>query len=55
MAENIYGGYGKVKSTHGHVQDYIIMTFNFSDKDKVNIDMINYMNAMVDNLPIKFN
>ena len=31
------------------------MTFYFSDKYKVKIDMINYMNATVDDLLIKFN
>ena len=52
---NIYGGYGNVKTMHRHVHNYLRMTFYFSDKYKLKIDMINYMNAMVNDLYIKFN
>ena len=52
---NIYGGYGNVKTMHRHVHNYLRMTFYFSDKYKLKIDMINYMNATVDDLLIKFN
>ena len=51
----IYGGYGKVKTTRGHVHEYFGITFYLFDKDKVKIDMINYMNAMVDNFIIRLN
>jgi len=50
----MYGGYGKVKATRGKVHDYLGMTFDFSEKGKVKIDMIDYMEAMVDDFSIKF-
>ena len=49
-----YGGYGKVKATRGHVHDYLGMTFDFSEKGKVKIDMIDYMCGMVDDFSTKF-
>ena len=53
--KKMYGGYGRVKNTRGHVHDYPIMTYDLSDKDKVKIDMINYMSTMVCNYFTKFN
>ena len=48
----MYCRYGKVKTTGGHVQDYLGMTFDLSDKDKLKIDMIDYMNATIENFTI---
>ena len=50
----MYGVYGKVKNMFGHIHKYLGLKFYFSDKDKVKIDIIDYMNAMVNNFPVKF-
>ena len=50
----MYGGYGEVKGTRGYIHDYLGMTFDFSEKGKVKVDMIDYVSAMVDDFPIKF-
>ena len=42
----MYGGYGKVKTTRGHEHNYLAMKFDFYDKDKANIDTIDYINEM---------
>ena len=47
----IYGGYIKVKSTRVQVHYDLVMTFDFYEKNKVNIDMIYYMDAIVDVYP----
>jgi hypothetical protein len=50
----MYGGYGKVKATQAPVHDYLGMTFDFSQKKgKVIVDMIDYINAMVNDFPTK--
>ena len=43
----MYGGCGKLKSTRGQVHYYLGMKFDFSEKNKGKIDMIDYMNVMV--------
>lgn len=43
-----YGGYGKVKATRGKRHDFLGMTFLFSSQGKVKIDMISYVNDMLD-------
>jgi hypothetical protein len=50
----MYGKVGEVKATRGKVHDYLGMNFDFSEKGKVKIDMINYMKAMVNDFSIKF-
>ena len=50
----MYGKYGEVKATRGHKHDYLGMTFDFSEKGKVKIDMIDYMAAMVDDFSTEF-
>ena len=50
----LYGKYGEVKATRGKVHSYLGMNFDFSKKDEVMIDMIDYMNAMVDDFSVKF-
>jgi hypothetical protein len=49
-----YGEHGEVKATRGKVHDYLGMTFDFSEKGKVKIDMIDYMESMVDDFSVKF-
>ena len=39
----LYGTYGEVKTTRGKKHDYLRMTFDFSEKGTVMIDMIDYM------------
>lgn len=50
----MYGNHGKVTTTCGKVHDYLGMPFDFSEKGKVKIDMIDYMEAMVDDLSTVF-
>jgi hypothetical protein len=50
----MYGDHGLVTTTRGDVHDYLGMTFDFSEKGKVKIDMIDYMEAMVDEFSTKF-
>jgi hypothetical protein len=49
----MYGEYGEVKATQGPVHDYLGMTFDFSQKGKVIVDMIDYITAMVNDFPTK--
>jgi hypothetical protein len=49
----MYGNYGEVKATRGKIHDYLGMTFDFSEEGKVKIDMIDYINSMVDDFPVK--
>jgi hypothetical protein len=51
---NMYGEHAEVKATRGHVHDYLGMTFDFSKPGKVVVDMLDYMNAMVDDFSVKF-
>jgi hypothetical protein len=51
---HMYGSHGKVTTTRGNIHDYLGMTFDFSQKGKVMIDMIAYMEAMVDDFPTEF-
>jgi hypothetical protein len=50
----LYGNHGKVTVTRGDIHDYLGMTFNFSVKGKVMIDMIDYMESMVDDFSTEF-
>lgn len=50
----MYGKHGPVTTTRGDVHDYLGMTFDFSTKGKVKIDMIDYMERMVDDFSTKF-
>ena len=50
----MYGEYGKLKPKLGKVDNYLGMSSNFSEKNKSKIDIINYMNEMVDNFTTKF-
>ena len=50
----MYGNHGEVKATRGTVHDYLGMTSDFSEKGKVEVDMIDYMATMVDDFSTKF-
>jgi hypothetical protein len=50
----LYTNHGTVTSSCGNVHDYLGMTFDFSKTGKVKIDMIDYMEAMVDYFYINF-
>ena len=49
----MYGTYGEVTATRGTKHEFLGMTFDFSQKGKVIIDMIPYINAMVDDFSQK--
>ena len=49
-----YGADGKVKVHRGKVHDYLGMTFDYSKKGKVIIDMIPYVEDMLDEFPKNF-
>ena len=43
----LYGGHGEVKATRGLKHDYLGMTLDFSQPGKVVVDMVDYINNMV--------
>ena len=49
----MYGAHGEVKATRGPIHDYLGMTFDYSEKGKVKIGMVDYVTAMVEDFPIK--
>jgi hypothetical protein len=49
-----YGNHGKVKATRGKKHDFLGMNFDFSEKGKVKIDMIKYVEDMIDDFSVKF-
>jgi hypothetical protein len=49
----MYGDYGEVKLHRGKIHDYLGMRFDFSEKGKVKIDMIDYIASMIDESSIK--
>ena len=53
MLNNKYGAYGEVKVTHSNVHDYLGMTFDFSDKGKVKVVMVDYIENMIDDFSVK--
>jgi hypothetical protein len=52
---DMYGTYGEVKSVRGDKHDYLGMTFDFSEKGKVKIDMADYIEGMIDEFPMELN
>ena len=44
----MYGQYGDVTQHRGKVHDYLGMNFDYSEKGKVKVDMIDYVAAMLD-------
>ena len=51
--DEMYGKHGKVSCTRGPVHDYLGMSFDFSEKGKVLIDMGKYIESMVNEFPVK--
>ena len=52
---NMYGKYGKVKTTRGDVHDFLGMTFEFDKKKgQVKVSMIDYVQNMLRDFPLKF-
>ena len=49
----MYGHFGEVKATRGPVHDYLGMTFDFLEKGIVKIDMIDYVEGMLEDFPDK--
>ena len=49
----MYGAHGDVTCTRGPVHDYLGMSFDFSEKGKVLIDMVKYIESMVDEYSVK--
>jgi hypothetical protein len=49
-----YGHVGEVKCTRGKIHKYLGMTFDFSLPGKVQIDMEDYVDAMLNDFPIHF-
>ena len=48
-----YGKHDKVKANRGKVNEYLVMTFNFTEKLKVKINMDDYVEWMINELPIE--
>lgn len=48
-----YGNFGKVVATRGKRHDYLGMTLDFSREGKVIVDMIDYVEKMIDTFPVK--
>jgi hypothetical protein len=48
-----YGNFGKVVATRGKTHDYLGMTLDFSREGKVKIDMVDYVEKMIDTFPVK--
>ena len=52
--EKTYGQHGKVKVHHGKVHEYLGMKLDYSEKNKLKIDMRDYVKGMLDAFPRKF-
>ena len=52
--ENKYGEYGKVKIHCSKIHNYLGMTFDYSQKGKVMINMISYIEDMLEEFPKSF-
>ena len=50
---HMYGQHGEVKAVRGNVHDYLGMTFRFGN-GKVKIDMVDYIEEMLKDFPVKF-
>ncbi len=51
---DMHGKHGEVKATRGDCHDHLGMNFDFSEKGKVKLDMIKYVENMVDEFSVKF-
>ena len=53
--EKMYGKYKDVEPTRGKIHDYLGMVVDFTEKGKVIIDMVKYVESMIDDFPVKLN
>ena len=51
----MYGKYKAVEPTRGKIHDYLGMVVDFQEKGKVIIDMVKYVESMIDDFPVKLN
>ena len=51
--DGMYGKHGPVKVVRGKVHEYLGMRFDFSVKEQVAVDMIEYMGSIVDECSVK--
>ena len=49
--KDTYGAIGEVKVTRGKIHEYLGMKLDFSVKGQVSIDMVDYIQSMVENFP----
>ena len=49
----LYGKHGEVKSNRGKLHEYLVMTFDFTEEAEVKIDMEDYVESMINELPMK--
>ena len=50
----MYGEYSEVKTTRGDIHDFLGVIYDFSEPGKVKLDMIDYVQQMLDEFPVKF-
>ena len=50
----MYGNYSKVKSVRGPTHDFLGVIYDFSEPGKVKLDMIDYIQQMLDDFSVKF-
>ena len=53
--EKMYGKYKAVEPTRGKKHDYLGMLVDFTEKGKVKIDMVKYVESMIEDFPEKIN
>ena len=53
--EKMYGKYKAVEPTRGKKHDYLCMLVDFTEKGKVKIDIIKYVESMIEDFPMKIN
>ena len=51
--EKMYGKYKAVEPTRGKKHDYLGMVIDFTEKGKVIIDMVKYVESMIEDFPMK--
>ena len=49
----MYGKYKAVEPTRGKRHDYLGMLVDFTEKGKVMIDMVKYVESMIEDFPVK--
>ena len=53
--EKVYGKYEAVEPTSGKKHDYLGMLVDFTEKGKVKIDMVKYVESMIEDFLVKIN